>query len=71
MEDELNRAASELISAARIPPTTIPVNPLGSSSLTRVENAASLLSKSISPCCFNAKAIIPGIRKRKTGVSFK
>ena len=67
MEDELKREARELIRAARIPPTTIPVKPLGKSSFTRVENAASLLSKSMAPCCFSAKAIIPGIKKRKTG----
>lgn len=45
MEEELNKEASELIKAARIPPTTIPVKPLGNNSFTRVEKAASLLAK--------------------------
>ena len=45
MEEELNSDARELIRAARIPPTTIPVKPLGNKSFTRVEKAASLESE--------------------------
>ena len=41
MADELNREASELINAARMPHTTKPFTPAGSILATRVGKAAS------------------------------
>ena len=74
----LKSEARELIRAARIPPTTIPVNPFGSNSFTSVEKAASLLARLNKGCpvdgsifCVRAKAIIPGIRNMNTGVNFR
>ena len=49
MADELNNEASELISAAKIPPITIPLKPIGNNSLTMVEKAASLEEREINP----------------------
>ena len=75
--DELNRDASELIRAARIPQTTSPFTPAGSNFATSVGKAASGIDSLntspliITPFLLNAKAIIPGIRKRNTGSSFR
>ena len=77
--DELNSEASELIRAASRPQTTTPVNPAGSIWATRVENALSesgcpvtaLMGMTRRPFLYRAKAIMPGIRKMKTGSSLK
>ena len=75
--DELNSDARELISAARIPQTMRPLTPAGSSLATSVGNAASGVERRktsplmVIPSCERANAIIPGIRNRNTGRSFR
>ena len=83
MADELNSDASELIRAASIPHTTIPFTPAGNSFDTKVGKAASALciplanmGRKPSPPATSdfwckAKAIMPGIRKRKTGSNLR
>ena len=87
MAEELYSDASELIRAARMPQITTPLSPTGSKVLTSIGKARSGLAKVPSACTpraeasicpvwesgvlVRAKAIIPGIRNRNTGRSFK
>ncbi|EJW97908.1 hypothetical protein EVA_13985 [gut metagenome] len=83
MADELNREASELIKAAKMPQTTRPFTPAGSNLATNVGKAASALGfpfanngRNPSPPApmyfwWSAKAIIPGIKNRNTGSNLR
>ena len=70
--EELNNDASELISAAMAPPSTTPLMPAGSSSLTITGKAVlGPPDRSSRPFSAIAKAIMPGTRNMNTGVIFR